>query len=55
MRQLTSGDTPFLALENSRHIRHVAGLAILDSRSTAASRPIAASLELDELEPPPGW
>jgi hypothetical protein len=30
MRQLTSLDTQFLALENARQSGHVAGLAILD-------------------------
>ncbi len=34
MRQLTALDQQFLALENSRHVGHVGGLAILDT-STA--------------------
>jgi WS/DGAT/MGAT family acyltransferase len=34
MRQLTSLDTQFLALENSRQSGHVAGLAILDPSTT---------------------
>src|SRR6476469_1426232 len=34
MRQLTSLDTQFLALENARQAGHVAGLAILDPTTT---------------------
>ena len=38
MRQLTSLDAQFLALENDRQIGHVAALAILDPRRRPAAR-----------------
>src|ERR1700748_301493 len=38
MRQLTSLDAQFLALENSRQSGHVAGLAILDPSTAAGGR-----------------
>ncbi len=38
MRQLTSVDTQFLALESSRQTGHVGGLAILDPSTTAKGR-----------------
>ena len=38
MRQLTSLDAQFLALENSRQSGHVAGLAILDPSTAEGGR-----------------
>ena len=38
MRQLTSLDTQFLALEDRRHVGHVAGLAILDPSTAPSGR-----------------
>jgi diacylglycerol O-acyltransferase / wax synthase len=38
MRQLTSLDAQFLALESSRHAGHVAGLAILDTSTAPGGR-----------------
>src|SRR3954463_10118109 len=38
MRQLTSLDAQFLALENTRQSGHVAGLAILDPSTAAGGR-----------------
>lgn len=38
MRQLTSLDTQFLAIEDSRHTGHVAGLAILDPSTAPGGR-----------------
>jgi diacylglycerol O-acyltransferase / wax synthase len=45
MRQLTSVDTQFLALENSRQSGHVASPAILDASSAPGGRLGAAELE----------
>lgn len=44
MRQLTSLDTQFLALENSRQTGHVAGVAVLDTSTAPGGK-----LELEDL------
>src|SRR3954451_9487595 len=60
MRQLTSLDNQFLALENHRHTGHVAGLAILDP-STAPDGAVSCGTVKDLLRerlpllPPLRW
>jgi WS/DGAT/MGAT family acyltransferase len=45
MRQLTSLDAQFLALENSRQTGHVAGLAIYDTSTTKSGRLTCAEMK----------
>jgi diacylglycerol O-acyltransferase / wax synthase len=45
MRQLTSLDAQFLAMENARQTGHVAGLAIYDTSTTAGGRLTAADIQ----------
>src|SRR5204863_1997457 len=45
MRQLTSLDAQFLALENPRQTGHVAGLAILDPSTAPSSRLECADIQ----------
>lgn len=45
MRQLTSLDTQFLALENSRQSGHVAGLAVLDPSTTPSGALALADIQ----------
>jgi diacylglycerol O-acyltransferase len=60
VRQLTSLDTQFLALENARQCGHVAGLAILDPEGRPGGAPTAADVQALVLErlpllPPLRW
>ncbi len=60
MRQLTSLDNQFLALESARQTGHVGGLAILDPATTAAGALSAADIQELVLErlpllPPLRW
>jgi diacylglycerol O-acyltransferase len=45
MRQLTSLDAQFLALENRRQSGHVAGMAILDPSTTPAGELRVADIQ----------
>ena len=60
MRQLTSLDTQFLALEGKRHTGHVAGLAILDASERPTGTLTAAEIQALIVErlpllPPLRW
>ena len=60
MRQLTSLDSQFLALENARQTGHVGGVAILDPATTADGRLTAADIQAVIVErlpllPPLRW
>src|ERR1700677_4325138 len=60
MRQLTSLDAQFLALENSRQTGHVAGVAVLDPSSAPGGALNAADIQALILErlpmlPPLRW
>jgi WS/DGAT/MGAT family acyltransferase len=60
MRQLTSLDAQFLAMENARQTGHVAGLAIYDTSTTPGGRLTAADIQqliADRLHllPPLRW
>ena len=60
MRQLTSLDAQFLALENARQVGHVGGLAILDPSTTPTGRLTCADIQaviIDRLPllPPLRW
>jgi diacylglycerol O-acyltransferase len=60
VRQLTSLDTQFLALENARQSGHVAGLAVLDPSTAAGGKLTAADIQALIVErlpmlPPLRW
>jgi len=60
MRQLTSVDTQFLALESSRQTGHVGGLAMLDPSTTPSGKLDASDMcrlmaERVPLLPPMRW
>jgi diacylglycerol O-acyltransferase / wax synthase len=60
MRQLTSLDSQFLALENARQVGHVGGLAILDPATTPTGKVTCADIQAVIVErlpllPPLRW